>query len=103
MAVNQIKQFNERFVDDLFDSPVLVFAAKMDVAAIQNFNEIISNIEKEVLSHMELKKEFHMLLTIPGVGKILALTIMLEVGDIGRFLDAGNYSSYSRCVKSQRF
>jgi hypothetical protein len=28
---------------------------------------------------------------MPGIGKILALTIMLEVGDIRRFAKAGNY------------
>jgi transposase len=43
-----------------------------------------------------------MLLTIPGIGIILGLTIMLEVGDIGRFREVGNYSSYSRCVGSKK-
>ncbi|MFC1813741.1 transposase [Thermodesulfobacteriota bacterium] len=43
-----------------------------------------------------------MLTSIPGIGLILGLTIMLEVGDIGRFFKVGNYSSYCRCVKSQR-
>jgi transposase len=52
---------------------------------------------------VKLEKEFEMLLTIPGVGNILALTIMLEVGDIGRFPKVGNYSSYSRCVNSRRY
>ncbi|MCP4751579.1 MAG: IS110 family transposase, partial [Proteobacteria bacterium] len=33
-------------------------------------------------------------------GEILAMTIMLEVGDIGRFEKVGNYSSYCRCVDS---
>jgi len=49
-----------------------------------------------------LKKEFEMLLTIPGIGKILGLTIMLEVGDINRFKKVGNYTSYCRCVASNR-
>lgn len=31
-----------------------------------------------------------------------ALTIMSETGDIGRFEKVGNYSSYCRCVKSER-
>ncbi|MGW8324779.1 MAG: transposase, partial [Desulfobacterales bacterium] len=35
-------------------------------------------------------------------GDILALTIMLEVGDIRRFLKVGNFTSYCRCVPSQR-
>ena len=42
------------------------------------------------------------LTTIPGIGNILGLTIMLGVGDISRFAKAGNYSSYCRCVKSER-
>jgi len=41
------------------------------------------------------------LLSIPGVGKILALTIMLESGPIGRFTKAGNYVSYCRKVPSR--
>ncbi|MDX9789166.1 MAG: transposase [Desulfobacterales bacterium] len=39
-----------------------------------------------VLSQIKMRKEFEMLLTIPGIGKILGLTIMLEVGDINRLL-----------------
>lgn len=44
------------------------------------------------------KLEKHLL----GVGKILGLTIALETGDAQRFVDAGNFSSYCRCVKSLR-
>jgi transposase len=43
-----------------------------------------------------------MLLTMTGVGDILGLTIMMEVGDITRFKRVGNYSSYCRCVESKR-
>jgi transposase len=49
-----------------------------------------------------MRKEFEKLLTIPGVGNILGLTIMLEVGDIRRFAKVGDYSSYCRCVESKR-
>jgi transposase len=45
---------------------------------------------------------FGQLLTIPGIGSILAMTIMLEVGDIGRFKKVGNFASYCRCVPSKR-
>ncbi|MFC1857605.1 transposase, partial [Thermodesulfobacteriota bacterium] len=55
-----------------------------------------------VKTQVQLRKEFVMLTTIPGIGLILGLTIMLEVGDIGRFLKVGNYSSYCRCVESKR-
>jgi len=32
--------------------------------------------------------------TVPGIGIILAMTIVLEVGDIGRFHQVGNFVSY---------
>ena len=63
---------------------------------------IIKGIEKEVKSQVKLRKEFVMLTTIPGIGLILGLTIMLEVGDMGRFFKVGNYTSYCRCVDSKR-
>jgi transposase len=102
MPASSIKTFTEQFVEDMFDSPHLVFAAKSDVAEIQLLNKVIKNIEKEVKTQIQLRKSFQMLLTIPGIGEILALTIMLEVGDIKRFDKVGNYCSYCRCVKSQR-
>jgi transposase len=36
------------------------------------------------------------------VGPILALTIMLETGDIGRFAQVGDYASYCRLVKAEK-
>lgn len=51
---------------------------------------------------VKLNKGFRQLLTIPGIGNILAMTIMLEVGDISRFPKVGNFASYCRCVSSQR-
>ncbi len=59
-------------------------------------------IEKEMKGHAKLRPEFSFLTTIPGIGNILSYTIMLEVGDIGRFGKVGNDSSYCRCVGSER-
>ena len=39
---------------------------------------------------------------MPGIGEILALTIMLEVGDIGRFAKVGDFVSYARCAPTDR-
>ena len=41
----------------------------------------------------------HALKTIPGVGRILALTILYEVGDIQRFESVQKFASYARLVK----
>ena len=40
--------------------------------------------------------------TLPGVGRILGMTITMEVGDIKRFAESGNFASYCRTVEAQR-
>lgn len=102
IAVDRIKQLREGDVAAWFDHPHLGLAAGKSVAVIQFLSERIREVETAVLSEVGLRKEFESLLTIPGIGKILGLTIMLEVGEIGRFPSVGNYSSYCRCVKSER-
>jgi len=98
----EIKRFRDEFIDVVFTDPHLVFTAKRNLAAIKFLDRIVGEIEAEVSSQLKLRKQFHMLLTTPGIGNILAMTIMLEVGDIGRFDKAGNYSSYCRCVESKK-
>jgi len=102
MSCNAIKKLQEEDVEDSFDSPCLVLTAKSNISVIQFLAKKIKCIENAVKSQVKLRKEFQLLKTIPGVGDILAMTIMLEVGDISRFAQAGNYSSYCRCVGSKR-
>jgi transposase len=59
-------------------------------------------LEKEVLAQAKLRDEFALLRTVWGIGPILALTVMLEVGDIKRFKRVGNFASYCRLVKTDR-
>ena len=98
MSGNAIKKLKGEEVEGMFDSSNLVFMANNNIATIQFLKKIIKDIEKEVKSQVKLRKEFKMLLTITGIGNILGLTIMLEVGDINRFAKVGDYSSYCRCV-----
>jgi transposase len=44
-------------------------------------------------SDLKLSQSYNGLLTVPGIGQILAMTIMLEVGNIGRFAKVGNFIS----------
>ena len=98
----QIKRFRDDFIEKLFSDRHLVFTAKRNIATIRFLDHIVGEIEQEVASQIKVKKEFIKLLSTPGIGNILGLTIMLEVGNIGRFPKAGNYSSYSRCVESKK-
>ncbi len=45
---------------------------------------------------------FNLVKKMPGIGPILAMTILLETGEIKRFANPGNYSSFCRCVESKR-
>jgi transposase len=101
MSVNAIKKLTDEDIDRMFEDN-LAFMAGNHLNTIEFLDKTILNIEKQVLAQVRLKKEFGLLQTIPGVGKILALTIMLEVGDINRFKKVGHYSSYCRCVKSEK-
>ena len=49
-----------------------------------------------------LREDYKALKTVSGVGVVLALTIALETGDIGRFAGPGNFASYARMVGSRR-
>jgi transposase len=102
MSSNQIKKLELADACNLFDSANLVLMAENNISTIKHLAKIIKGIEKQVKSQVALGKQFEMLTTIPGIGLILGLTIMLEVGDIGRFAKVGNYASYCRCVDSKR-
>ncbi|ADC45076.1 conserved hypothetical protein [Cupriavidus metallidurans CH34] len=39
---------------------------------------------------------------MPGIGPVLATTIMLGTGTISRFTEVGDFPSYCRCVDSRR-
>jgi len=58
-------------------------------------------LEKQVVAVAKSTGSFQRLLTIPGIGNILGLTITLETGPIGRFASAGDYASYCRAVNSR--
>lgn len=87
----------------VFDHKHLVLAGETCISTIAFLGEKIKVIEKEARAMARPRSEFKILQTMPGLGTILALTIMFEVGDISRFPTVGDYSSYCRCVKSERF
>lgn len=69
--------------------------------AVEQYNGIkLANDFTDAAFQARLKPEYAFLLTIPGVGVILGLTITLETGDISRFPRVGDYTSYGRCVRA---
>ena len=62
----------------------------------------IAVLERVVKERIKLRPAYRYLLTVNGIGQTLALTIMLETGDIRRFAKVGNFASYCRCVGSEK-
>ncbi|MEW6417686.1 MAG: IS110 family transposase [Nitrospirota bacterium] len=103
MNGDEVEKLKEEGVEKIFGEKNIVLAGKANIAAMRFLLEKIKEIEKAVLQVAKLKGEYKKLLTVPGIGKILALTIMYETGEIKRFPEVGNYASYCRCVGSTRF
>lgn len=68
---------------------------------IDVFTRQIREIESAVQARLQLDPPYRQLLTLPGVGQILASTIMVETGPIVRFTKVGQYASYCRKVESK--
>jgi transposase len=102
MKSEDIKKITDSEVKRLFPGKEMQTMVLSSVGLIRHLEGEISTIENMITRKLTVRKEFARLMTIPGIGKILTLTIMLEVGDINRFPTVGDYSSYCRCVKSIR-
>ena len=96
------KKLKASEVSTLFADTEMHLAIISSVGLIEHFQEEIDRIEKVIIKKFKVKEEFKKLLTVPGIGEILGLTIMLEVGHIDRFPTVGDYSSYCRCIRSLR-
>ncbi len=102
VSTNKIRQFDVEDLQQLLHEEHIVLSAQANLDSISFFAQQIRQLEKVIKNKIKVKKEFQYLMTVPGIGNILAMTIMLEVGDINRFAKVGNFASYSRCVSSRR-
>lgn len=102
MSAHNIKKLDAPQVKALFPDKEMRLAIMSSVGVIHHCEEEIDRIEALIGKKFKVRKDFERLMTVPGIGQILGLTIMLEVGDIKRFPTVGDYSSYCRCVRSIR-
>ncbi len=65
---------------------------------IRLLHKQIINLAKSLHSRLIPNEDIQRLLLIPGIGKILAFTIYLEVDGIDRFADVNRFYSYCRLV-----
>jgi transposase len=91
---------DELQVADHFPEPAVRCAVEADLALIDALDEQIHHVESHVLkaARVHEPQTFARLRSVPGIGPVLALTLLYEVHDIARFGDVGPFLSYARLV-----
>jgi transposase len=102
ISSNQIRTLTGADLAQWLKEEHLLLSAQANLDSIAFLKQQIYRLEKTIHKKLKRNKAFECLLTVPGIGKILAMTIMLEVGDISRFAKVGNFASYCRYVSLQR-
>jgi transposase len=82
--------------------PLVADSVLLLVPVVRTLTAQIHALERIAMQEGKLREEFAVLQTVRGIGNVLALTIMCETGDIGRFRSAGNYVSYCRWAPTDR-
>lgn len=102
MALSKLKEMEIKEAQGLYDHPANQLIAGMQIKHIDGLRESIEKIEKVVLASARELPYYPKLTSLPGVGKILGMTITMEVGDIKRFAEPGHFASYCRTVEAKR-
>jgi transposase len=102
ISSNQVKRLTPEAIDQIGLPEDVGWAIKANVAVIATLSAQIDLLEKRLQEKVQGQAEYRFLTTVPGIGRVLATTILLETGPIERFASAGNFASYARCVDSQR-
>ncbi len=71
------------------------WATQEMLAQLDGLQAQIERFEKRLEELVEVTPEMQRLKTLPGVGVILAATMALEIGEVGRFLSAERMASYA--------
>ena len=65
---------------------------------VDEIGEHIAALEKRIEQRIGQREDMRRLKTLPGVGRILGATLLLEIGDVDRFPSAPHLASYAGLV-----
>jgi transposase len=94
---------NRADVTARFTDPSVRKSIAVDVALLDQYDTLLSDLER-TLVHSAKRHDpeaFHRLHSIPGIGHVLAMTILYEIHDVTRFDRVQEFASYARLVKGQ--
>jgi len=104
ISTDDIRELDEEMIGQVCGGDgVRVLAIQSNLAVLRVLDEQIKKLERVVLAKAKLKPAFKQLLSVDGIGNILGMTIMYEVGAMERFAKVGQFASYARCVGSSRW
>lgn len=94
----EVRSADDEDLQQWFSHPLVQLNAQQQLSRISLYSEQIAALEGQILSATRTSDDYRRLLNIPGLGVILSLTILYEVGEIARFADVRCFSSYCRVV-----
>jgi transposase len=102
LSIKRIRELTKQEIEGLLPEVDQVLAVTSSLAVLDCLSQQIKTLEQAIHKRLKHTPSYEQLLTVDGIGTILAQTITLESGDMGRFPTVGNYASYCRCVDSTK-
>jgi len=102
LDLSDAKKMEPQRAPKLYEHPANQLIAQVQAEHIGALKKSIERLEKAVHACAREIPFYDRLLSLPGVGRILGMTITMEVGDIKRFKSDGNFASYCRMVDANR-
>jgi transposase len=95
---------NRAGVPARFADPSVRKSIEVDLALLTHYDTLLSDLERTLIHEAQRHdpEAFHRLHSVPGIGHILALTLLYEIHDITRFDRVQEFASYARLVKGQK-
>jgi len=78
--------------------PETRLTVEQELEILDRLGEQIDQAEKRIKELIAVTPDMKLLMSIPGVGPVLAISIALEVGDVNRFPDNQRLASYAGTV-----
>lgn len=80
----------------------LSVTTQTQLSLIRFMYDQVRELEQQAIKQVKQNGDYQLIQTVNGIGSVLGLTIVMETGDITRFQQVGNYSSYCRLVNSSK-
>jgi transposase len=101
-SVKRIHALTKQELTTLLAEEPQVLAVTSSLVGLDCLRHQSKMLEQSVHKRLHHTPSYEPLLTVQGIGTILAQTITLATGAVSRFPTVGPYASYCRCVDSPK-